>query len=46
MSLNSVLHDIAHAVGMNKDHPIHAAIDDAVPPAHSEEKGEEEDTNA
>lgn len=46
MSLNSVLHDIAHAVGMNKDHPIHADIDAAVEPDKDEEKGEEDKPNA
>lgn len=29
--LNGVLHDLAHAVGMNRSHPIHDKIDQAVP---------------
>lgn len=49
MSLNSVLHSMAHAIGMNQSHDIHDEIDAAVPEKDEpkdEEKGEEESTDA
>lgn len=46
MSLNSVLHTMAHAIGMNASHPVHDEIDAAVKPEKEEEKGEEDDANA
>jgi hypothetical protein len=46
MGLNSVLHKMAEAVGMNRSHPVHDEIDEAVKADKTDEPGEEENTNA